>query len=156
MEDKFNAIIQRKLQPNLIDQGTFTIHCSIVSLTIGHTLCDLGVNINMMLLTMMKKLNYGKLKPIRTTLTLVNWSIIYPYGVLEDVLIRVNCLFFPIYFVILDMPEDFETPLILGRPLLEIGRALIDVELRDLILRFNKENLVFHVFEPMQHHKQNP
>ncbi|XP_050896901.1 uncharacterized protein LOC127103710 [Lathyrus oleraceus] len=135
LEDKFNAIIQRKLQPNLIDQG---------------------VNINMMLLTMMKKLNYGELKPTRMALTLVNWSIIYPYGVLEDVLIRVDCLFFPIDFVILDMPEDFETPLVLGGSLLEIGRALIDVELRDLVLRFNKENLVLNEFEPIQHHKQNP
>lgn len=62
----------------------------------------------------------------------------YPYGVLEDVLVRVDGLLFPVDFVILDMPEDSETPLILGRLFLETDKALIDVELSELTLRFNK------------------
>lgn len=67
-------------------------------------------------LSMMKKLNHGEPKPTKMTLTLADRSVTYPYGVLEDVLVRVDDLFFPIDFVILDMPEDAETPLLLGRP----------------------------------------
>lgn len=54
------------------------------------------------------------------------------------------------------MPEYVETSLILGRPFLEIGRELIDVELGELILRFNKQKVVFNVFEAMRHHTENP
>ena len=61
------------------------------------------------------------------TLTLSKRFVTYPYEVLEDVLVRVNDLLFPANFVILDMPEDAETPLLLGRPFLATGRALIDV-----------------------------
>jgi len=52
------------------------------------------------------------------TLTLVDHSVSYPYGVLEDVLVKVNDLSFPDDFVIIDMEEDDETPLLLGRPFL--------------------------------------
>ena len=40
-----------------------------------------------------------------------------------------------------------KTQLILGRPFLATERALIDVELGELALRFNKEHMVFNVFE---------
>ncbi|MCI14901.1 hypothetical protein A2U01_0036036, partial [Trifolium medium] len=56
--------------------------------------------------------------------------------VLEDVLLKVNDLMFPADFVILDMDENTEIPLILERPFLATGRALIDVELGELMLRF--------------------
>ncbi|MCI90988.1 hypothetical protein A2U01_0112282, partial [Trifolium medium] len=50
------------------------------------------------------------------TFTLADRSITYPYGALEDVLVKVNDLLFPTDFVILDMDEDSEVPLLLGRP----------------------------------------
>lgn len=90
------------------------------------------------------------------TLTLDGRYIAYPYGVLEDVLARVNDLLFPEDIVLLDMLEDYETPLLLGRPLLATSRATIDLELGELILRFNKEKIVFNVFEEMKLHKENP
>jgi hypothetical protein len=67
---------------------------------------------------MMKKLGYGEPKPTRMTLTLADRSISYPFGVLEDVLVKINELVFPADFVILDMAEDEDMPLILGRPFL--------------------------------------
>jgi hypothetical protein len=107
-------------------------------------------------LSMMKKLNCGEPKPTKMTLTLVDRSITYPYGVLEDVLVKVNDLFFPADFVILDMNEDSEIPLLLGRPFLATGRALIDVELGELMLRFQDEQVIFNVFECMRHQNKNP
>lgn len=102
-------------------------------------------------LSMMKKLHYGKPKPTKMALTLADKSITYPYVVLEDVLVRVDDLLFPADFVILDMPEDAKTPLLLGRPFLALGRALIDVERGELILGFNKEQVVVNVFNAMKH-----
>lgn len=157
MAVEYNAIIQRKLPPKLSDMGRFMIPFSIISLTISHTLCDLRVSIkNLMSLSMMRKLNCGKPNPIQMTLILVDNSITYPYRVLEDVLVRVDDLLFPTGFVILDMLEDFETPLILGRPFLATGKPLIDVKLGELTLSFNKEKFVFNVFEALKHQKEHP
>ncbi|KAK2373482.1 hypothetical protein QL285_074513 [Trifolium repens] len=105
---------------------------------------------------MVKKLGCGEPKPTKMTLTLADRSITYPYGVLEDVLVKVNDLFFPADFVILDMNEDSEIPLLLGRPFLATGRALIDVELGELMLRFQDEHVIFNVFECMRHQNKNP
>jgi len=105
---------------------------------------------------MMKKLGCGEPKPTRMTLTLADRSITYPFGVLEDVLVKVNELIFPTDFVILDMAEDEDMPLILGRPFFATGRALIDVEMGQLILRFHNEQVVYNIFEAMKHRAENP
>lgn len=73
------------------------------------------------------------------TLTLTDRLITYSYGVLKDVMVSVDGLSFPIDFFILDIPKDFETPLILGRQFLETGKYIIDVELGELTLSFNEE-----------------
>ncbi|XP_050896173.1 uncharacterized protein LOC127102895 [Lathyrus oleraceus] len=104
---------------------------------------------------MTSKLNCGEPKPTQTTLTLSDHSITYPYKVLDDVILRVDALLFLKDFVILDMLENDETPILIGRLFFEMGRALIDVELREMIWRFNKEKIVFNVFEEMKHHKEN-
>ena len=49
-------------------------------------------------------------------------------GVIDDVLVKVGKFIFPMDFIILDMEEDREVPLILGRPFLATRRALIDVQ----------------------------
>lgn len=64
------TIIQRNITPKFIDPCRFIIPFSIGSVTIGHTLYDLGPSISMMSLSMMTKLNYGKTKQAQMTLTL--------------------------------------------------------------------------------------
>jgi len=50
------------------------------------------------------------------TLQLEDCSITRPYGVVEDVLVKVCQFTFPVDFVIMDIEEDSNIPLILGRP----------------------------------------
>ena len=50
-----------------------------------------------------------------------------PEGVLEDVLVKVGKFIFPVDFVVMKMEEDNQDPLLLGRPFLATGAALIDV-----------------------------
>lgn len=73
-----SVIIQHKLPPKLIHIGRFNIRCFIGSLTIGHALCDLGESINLMPISMMRKLNYREPKPIQMTLTLDDQSFTNP------------------------------------------------------------------------------
>lgn len=114
------------------------------------SLCDLGASINLMSLSMMRNLNCGEQKPTKMTLTVDDRFVTYPYGVLEDVLVKIDGLLFPTEFFNLE-PVDAETPLLLGRPFLATSRDLIDMEKGKLILRFNKEQVIFNVFESMKH-----
>lgn len=100
LAEECSHIIQRKLQRKLIDLGRFTTPYFIGPIKFGQALCDLGVSINLMSLSMMRRLDCGKPKSTHLTLTLDDRPITHPNGIFEEVLI-------------LDMPEDIETPLIL-------------------------------------------
>ena len=45
----------------------------------------------------------------------------YPQGIIEDVLVEVDKFIFPIDFVVLEMEEDMEVPIISGRPFIATG-----------------------------------
>ena len=55
-------------------------------------------------------------------------TLVHLEGILEDVLIKVGKFFFPVDFVVSNMEEDKQVPLMLGRPFLAIGATLIDVK----------------------------
>ena len=61
-------------------------------------------------------------------------SLKHPRGVIEDVLVKVDKFIFPADFIVLDMEEDKEIPIILGRPFLVTGRVMIDVQKGELKL----------------------
>ena len=78
-------------------------------------------------------------------------SITYPRGIVEDVLVKVDKFIFPIDFIVLDMEEDHKVPLILGRPFLATGKAMIDVQQGNFVLRINDEQFTFNVFKSMKY-----
>ena len=70
---------------------------------------------------------------------------------IEDVLVKVDKFIFPIDFIVLDMEEDKEIPIILGRLFLATGRAMIDVHKGELKLRVPDDEVRFSVFNAMRH-----
>jgi len=102
-------------------------------------------------LSIFKRLGIGEVKPTMITLQLVDRSVTYPYGVMEDVLVKVDKFIFPADFVVLDMEEDTKVPIILGRPFLATGRALIDVQQGKLMLRVADDKVTFSISEAMKH-----
>ncbi|WJX41401.1 hypothetical protein P8452_28759 [Trifolium repens] len=157
MNEECSAIIQSKLPQKKKDPGSFTIPISIGNLHVGRALCDLGASINLMPLSLMKRIPGAVAKPTKMQLTLADRSITHPYGILQDVLVRCAEFVFPADFVILDMEECVDTPVLFGRPFLATGRALIDVEMGDLMLRLNDESVNFKVFEGMEpYEKKKP
>ncbi|KAI3510680.1 hypothetical protein L1887_17812 [Cichorium endivia] len=147
LTEECSAIILNKLPPKLKDPGSFTIPINIGDSKFGKALCDLGASINLMPLSIFRKLGLAEPSPTRVTLQLADRSIKYPYGIIEDVLVKVERFYFPVDFVVLDMVEDSEVPLILGRPFLATGGALIDVRGGKLTLRVGEEVAVFNVFK---------
>ena len=83
LKEGCSAIIQRTLPPKTKDLGSATIPC-----TIGKILLDLGANINLIHFSMVAQIGDSEIKPTRMSLQLADCSIKYPYGVVEDVLMK--------------------------------------------------------------------
>ena len=140
-----SASIQQKLPAKMKDPGSFTIPCSIGKYEFKKALCDSGASINLMPLSVIQRLNLGELTPTAITLQMVDRSMAQPEGILEDVLVKVGKFIFPVDFVIMQMEEDTQVPLLLGRPFLATGAALIDVQKGELTLRVGNEAVNFNI-----------
>nr|GEU92800.1 hypothetical protein [Tanacetum cinerariifolium] len=84
-------------------------------------------SINLMPLSMWQKLSLPELTPTQMILELADRSTTRPSGIAEEVFVKVEKFHFLTDFVVVDYIVDPRVPLILGRPFLRTGRALIDV-----------------------------
>nr|KYP60313.1 hypothetical protein KK1_015766 [Cajanus cajan] len=149
LEAGCSAIIQKNLPPKFKDPGSFTISITIGDLSVGRALLDLGASINLMTLSMLDRVVQVIVKLTCMTLQLVDRFIKYPYGVIENMLVKVDKFTFPADFVILDMEEDSDVPIILGRPFMKTAREIIDVGDGEFKLRVRDEVITFNEFEAM-------
>ena len=151
-----SAILQKKLPLKLQDPGSFTIPFSIGKRVSGKALCYLGASINLMPLSMFKRLRLGEPKSTTISLQLVDRPYQHPQGIIENVLVKVDKFIFPADFVILNMEEDDTVPIILGRPFLATRKAQINVQKGELKLRVQGDEATFHVFQPTKHPDDDP
>ncbi|GJX19561.1 reverse transcriptase domain-containing protein, partial [Tanacetum coccineum] len=138
------AVILKKLPEKLGDPGEFLILCSFSELKCK-ALSDLGASINLMPLSVWKKLGLPELISTRMTLELANRAICKPAEIARDVFVLVGKFTFPADFVIVDYESDPRVPLILGRPFLWTARALIDVHGEEMILCDGDERLILNM-----------
>ena len=82
-------------------------------------------------------------------------SVKYPRVIVENVLVKVDKFIFLVDFIVLEMDEDREVPMILGRPFFATGKALIDVEQGKLTLHVMDEQVTFNVYDAMKHFDDN-
>nr|GEV15349.1 reverse transcriptase domain-containing protein [Tanacetum cinerariifolium] len=150
LNENCSAMLFKKLPEKLGDPGKFLIPCDFPRMEVCHALADLGASINLMPLSIWKKLSLPELTPTRMTLELADRSITHPKGVAEDVFVKVGKFHFPIDFVVVDFEADPRVPLILGRSFLRTGRALIDVYGKEITIRYNpKSSNPTLVFDPL-------
>ena len=150
LTEECSMILQRKLPQKVKDSDNFTISCTIGDSTFDKALCDLGSSINLMPLLVFRKLGLKEVKPTTISLQMANRSLTFPRGIIKDVLVKVDKFIFSVDFVVLDMEENREIPLILGRPFLATGKALIDVHSSNLTLRVNNEEVHFNIYHTMK------
>ena len=105
----------------------------------GKKLCDFRASIILMPFSVAKILSLGQLTPTTMTLQMADITLAHPEGILEDVLIKVGKFIFPMDFVVIDIEEDKQVPLLLGRPFLATGASLIDVNKGESTLRVRDE-----------------
>ena len=140
-----SAVIQNSLPEKMQDPGIFTIPCEIGHADVGKALCDYGASINLMPLFVAKILSLGELTPTTMTLQMTNRTLTHPEGILEDVLIKVGKFVFLVDFVVIDIKEDKQVPLLIGRPFSATGAVLIDVKKGELTLRVGDEAVPFNL-----------
>ncbi|GJV27253.1 reverse transcriptase domain-containing protein [Tanacetum coccineum] len=104
-------------------------------------LADLGASINLMPLSIWKKLQLSGLTETKMVLELADRTISKPTGVAENVFVKVGKFYFPADFVVLDFIAEPRVPLILGRPFLRTAHALIDVYEVEITLRNDDQSL---------------
>ena len=145
-----SVMINKNLPEKMKEPGSFTIPCTIGEFEIKKALCDSGASINLMSLSVARKLSLGELTPTTVTLQMGNRTMAKPEGVIEDVLVKVGKFVFPVDFIILDIEEDSQAPLLLGRPFLATGVALIDMQKGVLTLRVREEAFDFNLLQSLK------
>ncbi|XP_050895715.1 uncharacterized protein LOC127102386 [Lathyrus oleraceus] len=145
-----SAIILRTLPQKESNLGRVTLLVIIENFYIGKGLIDLGSSINLISLSVVKRLGSIELKTTRMTLQLADKSITHPYGVEEDVLVKMDKFLFPIEFFVIDMVEEADAPFILGRPFMKTARMMIDIDDGIMKVRVQDEDVFFNLFEAMK------
>ncbi|CAM8941541.1 unnamed protein product [Rhodiola kirilowii] len=140
-----SAILQPRMPPKLEDPGSFSISCFINDIKIERAMCDLGASISLMPYSLCKKLNMGEPKPTSMILRLADRSSRFPKGVLKDVPVRVGNFYIPGDFVVLEMEEDNEIPILLGRPFLYTAGAIFDTTKGSITMRVGDEEIEFNL-----------
>nr|GEY63415.1 reverse transcriptase domain-containing protein [Tanacetum cinerariifolium] len=135
------SVVLKKLSEKLGDPGRFLIPCDFSEFDNCLALANLGASINLMSLSIQKKLRLPTLNDTKMMLELADRTISKPTGVAENVFMKVGKFYFPSDFVVLDFIADPRVPLILRRPFLSTAHAIIDVHEKEIILRQDKQSL---------------
>nr|GEY35729.1 hypothetical protein [Tanacetum cinerariifolium] len=155
LNENCSAVILKKLPEKLGDPEKFLIPCGFSKLKCK-ALADLGASINLMPLSIWKKLGLPDLILTRMTLELANHAICTPDGIARDVFVPVGKFTYPVDFVVVDYESDPRVPLILGRPFLRTARALIDVHDEEMILRDEDERLTLNMKHDTASYSNHP
>ncbi|GAV62831.1 hypothetical protein CFOL_v3_06354 [Cephalotus follicularis] len=149
LTEQVSAVLSNKLPPKLKDPGAPLISCNIGNSQIERTLLDLGASVNILPSSVYDHFGVGKLKPTEVTLQLADRSLKIPKGFIEDVLVKVDELYFPVHFLVLDM----ETPaigkphsIILGPPFLATANACINCRSGAMDISFGNKKLRLDIF----------
>nr|GFA88583.1 reverse transcriptase domain-containing protein [Tanacetum cinerariifolium] len=141
LNENCSAVVLKKLPKKLGNPGRFLIPCDFSEFANCLALADLDASINLMPLSIWKKLRLPTLNDTKMVLELADRTISKPTGVAENVFVKVGKFYFPADFVVLDFVDNPRVPLILGRPFLSTAHALIDVYEGEITLRHDDQSL---------------
>jgi len=122
----------------------------IGSETVEKALCDLGASVNLLPLSLFKRIGIGELKPSEMILKLADRSTIQIVGFVEDIPIKIEGIYIPADFVVVDIPEDSDVPIILGRPFLATAGAIVNVKNGRIVFQVSDEMVGFELENVMK------
>jgi hypothetical protein len=140
-----NYSFDGKVPEKLGDPGIPTIPCSIKNNYVRTALCDLGAGVSVMPFSLYKRLDLEKLISTDISLQMADKSTTIHIGICENVPVQVaNNYLILTDFVVLEMPEDDNMSIILGRPFRNIAGVVIDCNQGKVTFNVNdKEHMVY-------------
>ncbi|GJR32807.1 reverse transcriptase domain-containing protein [Tanacetum coccineum] len=129
------------------DPGSFTLPCFIKNMCYK-ALADLGASISVMPYSTYTTLGLGDLIPTKLIVELAKRTVKRPKEIVENVLVGIDKFTFSVDFIILDIPEDFKIPLILGRPFLSTAHAIMNVFKAKITLSVRNDKIFFKSNKP--------
>nr|GFA97890.1 reverse transcriptase domain-containing protein [Tanacetum cinerariifolium] len=117
LNENCSVVVLKKLPEKPGDPGRFLIPCDFSEFNNCLALADLGASINLMPLSIWKKLRLPTLNDMKMVLELADRTISKPTGFAENVFVKV------------------------GRPFLSTAHAIINVYEREIIIRQNQQSL---------------
>ncbi|XP_016509722.1 uncharacterized protein LOC107827154 [Nicotiana tabacum] len=148
--NRIGSIISTTAMQKKEDLGAFTIPCTIGLRDFARALSDNGASNNLMPLSIYKQAGLGMPRPTSMRFQMADRLVKRPAGIMDDVLVKVGKFFLPIGFIILDCAADKEIHIILGRPFLATGRALMDSKRNEIKFRVNNEEVTFQASKGMK------
>ncbi|XP_047249926.1 uncharacterized protein LOC124885718 [Capsicum annuum] len=133
------------------DPEAFTIPYTIGASRYTKVLYDLEASTKLMLMVVFRQLGLSPPKPTTMQLLMADFTVKKLVGISFDMLLKVDNFIFRDDFVILDSEVDYDMPIILGRPFMSKGIAMVDMEKWELKFRVNNEEVKFNV----QHENSN-
>ncbi|GJV30020.1 reverse transcriptase domain-containing protein [Tanacetum coccineum] len=106
LNEHCSAVLLKKLPKKHGDPSKFLIPCDFPGMDECLALAGLGDSINLMPLSMWKKLSLPELTPTCMTLELADRPITQPIGIAEDVYVKVGKFQFSADFVVVDFDVD--------------------------------------------------
>ncbi|GJV81714.1 reverse transcriptase domain-containing protein [Tanacetum coccineum] len=156
VEREPEVVILKKLPEKLGDPGKFLIPCDFQGMVECSALADLGASINLMPLSIWKKLSLPETYSLDMTSRACGTIPLLDQKVFaEDVFVKVGKFHYPADFIVVDYDVDPRVPFIFGRPFLRTARALIDVYGEEITLRFNDEAITFKVYQTLRYSYNN-
>ncbi|XP_073307190.1 uncharacterized protein [Primulina huaijiensis] len=141
VEGEFTEETRRNLPQKLQDPGEFVVPCEIGGQLVENAICDSGASVNIMPNSLYEKLGLSGINPTEVILQLADKSVKVPLGCVEDVELKIDKLRLPADFVVLDMENSKNVPIILGRPFLATAGAIIDLKQRKLTMEVDGQNV---------------
>jgi len=160
MGEVVSAIVQKNMPLKQKDPGAFTIPCVIGNASFKRALCDLGASISVMPKHVYDSLSLEPLNKTSIVIQLADRSFVYPLGVIEDVLVKIDSLVIPCDFYILDMEHDScdssnNTPILFGRPFLKTANTKIDCGKDTLSMEVGDEKIELNFHDAMTYPYSN-
>ena len=149
--EECNALSQGTLPIKNEDPGSFSISCLIGDVFIDKALCDLGASVSVMPYSICTRINMGKIESTLIIIQMTDRSVKRPIGILKDVPVKVGKFFIPVDFVIMDIPGDSRTPIILWRPFLYTADAVIKVGEGTITLRVETDEITFNLSKTLSY-----
>ncbi|KAI3712080.1 hypothetical protein L1987_70629 [Smallanthus sonchifolius] len=113
---------------------------------LDRALLDLGASVSIIPGSLYDQHDFGPLQRVNTMVVLADQTPTHPWGIVKDVIVKVNEFYYPVNFLVLDCVKNTEPTTILGRPFLATTQANINCAEVTVRMWFGAQKMSLKIF----------